>query len=100
MAIPVKVRTGRTAPPVETVTRDISEGGVYLQLAQPLEIGAEIECHLTLPPEICQGQVVRLRCQGKVIRVERPDAMGRIGVAATIESYAFLKPGADSESAA
>ena len=93
LSLPAQVRTRADAPPeVQTSTRDISASGVYLTLPRGIEPGAELEWELTLPPELSQGNVVRIRCRGKVVRVERPDAEGKIGVAATIENYEFIKP--------
>ena len=51
-----------------------------------------MEFILTLPGEITQGQPVRVRCKGKVVRVDRAAAEGNaIGVAATIERYEFVR---------
>jgi hypothetical protein len=92
MAFPVQVRLpAGPEPEVAAVSKDISANGIYLSLAQPCDPGSELEFELALPPELCQGNQVRIRCTGKVVRVERPDMEGWIGVAATIEKYKFLK---------
>ena len=92
LALPAQVRTRADAPPeVQASTRDISAGGVYFTLPREIEPGSELEWELMVPPEFSQGQAVRIRCRGKVIRVERPDAQGKVGVAATIEEYEFIK---------
>jgi hypothetical protein len=51
-----------------------------------------LEFVLTLPEQITKGSAVRIKCVGKVVRVDqnRPDA-GYLGVAATIERYEFLR---------
>lgn len=74
-----------------TSTRDISARGICFFLATPIRTGAELECVLTLPEEICQGASIRVRCLGRVLRVERPAPGGRTGIAATIEKYEFLR---------
>lgn len=72
----------------ETFSRDISTSGVYFSLAEPCELGSELECVLTLPPDSQFGKSAQIRFRGKVVRVEKPEA-GRIGVAAVIENYVF-----------
>lgn len=91
LSLPVQVRVKAEAPPIETLTEDISAGGLYLTLSEDLPLGSALECELTLPPELCQGLTVRLQCQGKIVRVERRQESG-IRVAATIERYSFVKP--------
>ena len=92
LSFPVQVRVKTQATPqVQTSTKDISARGIYFTMSQDCELGSELECVVTLPPEFCQGHTVQVRCRGKVVRVERPDAKNRIGVAATIEDYEFVK---------
>jgi c-di-GMP-binding flagellar brake protein YcgR len=93
LAIEVQVRPRkRVAAAVRTVTRDISARGVYFDFAEKMEPGAEIEFELNLPPELAAGRNVRIRCRGKIVRVEEPAQEGSVRVAATIESYEFLRP--------
>jgi len=92
LALPLKVRVKmQDWTEAETSTRDLAAAGVYFSLAQPCEIGSAVEFDLTLPPEVSQGNPVRIRCRGKVVRVERPDDSGKIGIGATIEEYDFVK---------
>jgi hypothetical protein len=54
-----------------------------------LDVGSPIEFTLTLPPEITLTESIRVRCKGRVVRVEDgPDA--RIGVGAIIDQYDFV----------
>ena len=47
---------------------------------------------LTLPAEITKGQAVRVKCLGKVIRVDKGlTSENSVGVAATIDRYEFLR---------
>ncbi len=92
MHLPVRVRRSAFSPgPVETSTKDISANGVYFSFPQRLNVGSELEWEITLPPELSQGNTVRVRCYGKIVRVERADALGRIGIAAQLQSYKFVK---------
>jgi len=92
LTLPLRVRVKtQTWAETDTSTRDVAAAGVSFVMAQPCEIGSLVEFELSLPPEVSQGIVVRIRCRGKVVRVERPDISGRFGVGATIEEYEFLK---------
>ncbi|MNC98566.1 hypothetical protein D3C83_165750 [compost metagenome] len=74
-------------------TRDVSSSGVYFDFSGPLEVGSAVEFLLTLPEPITKGSPVRIRCIGKVVRVDKALAgsNGRLGVAATIERYEFVR---------
>ena len=80
----------------EVETRDVSSSGVYFEFESPLEVGASLEFLLTLPEPITKGSPVRIRCIGKVVRVDKSPvgASGHMGVAATIERYEFVRDGA------
>jgi c-di-GMP-binding flagellar brake protein YcgR len=81
----------RVAAPVRTFTRDISARGIYFDFSEKMDPGSELEFELNLPPELAAGKAVRIRCRGKIVRVERPSAEGVVRVAATIESYEFIR---------
>jgi hypothetical protein len=69
-------------------TRDVSSRGVFMYLDAALSEGAALEFIMTLPPEVTLGSPVRVRCLGRVLRVE---SRGREqGAAVAIESYDFL----------
>jgi hypothetical protein len=69
-------------------TRDVSSRGVFMYLDAELAEGVPLEFIMTLPPEVTLGNPVRVRCVGRVLRVE---AKGREqGAAVAIESYDFL----------
>ena len=90
LALPVQVRVqAKAAQWQETATNDISARGIYFRAQGDFEQGSILECEVTLPPELCNGLSMRVRCRGQVIRVERGHEDGSIGVAATIENYDF-----------
>ena len=92
MTLPVAVRAEEVGKgELKVQTRDISSSGVYFEFATPLDIGTALEFVLTLPEEITKGSSVRIKCVGKVVRVDRPRESSQIGVAATIERYEFLR---------
>jgi hypothetical protein len=69
-------------------TRDVSSRGVFMYVDAELSEGAAIEFVMTLPPEVTLGSAVRVRCLGRVLRLE---SKGREqGAAIAIERYDFL----------
>ena len=92
LSIPVEVRSpGKEASAVLTSSEDISAKGIYFVLSPGAELGSELELDLALPPQLCQGKNVRVHCHGHIVRREPPDKQGRIGVAAAIEEYEFIR---------
>lgn len=92
LCLPVRLRSkkGEEAA-VEAVTRDLSATGIYLILSAGVEVESELNLELTLPPQLTGGKSVRIRCLGRIVRVEHRAGDGPLGVAATIEEYEFLK---------
>jgi PilZ domain len=68
------------------VTRDVSTRGVYFTTTAKLEVGVEIEYVLILPDEITHGGEFRIRCHGRVVRVNPAG-----GVSATVERSSFYR---------
>ena len=94
MTLPVAVKIEEiTGQPKPVHTRDVSSSGVYFEFAAPLDVGTALEFVLTLPEQITKGSAVRIKCVGKVVRVDRgkSEEEGSLGVAATIERYEFLR---------
>ena len=101
LSLPVRVRAkGRSAPPIETSSNDISANGIYFTLSEGLELGSELELEIDLPQELTRGEKVRVRCRARIARVERMDSQGKIGVGAIIKRYRFTKaaPGSGKRS--
>ncbi len=93
ISLPVKVRRAAsesTDSEESTSTRNVSASGVYLSLPEKVELGSELEWEMTLSSPLSPGEI-RILCRGKIIRVEPPDANGRVGVAASLQSYEFLR---------
>jgi len=93
MTLPVAVRLEEIEGLEKTVqTHNVSSSGVYFEFAAAIDIGTPLEFILTLPEQITKGSAVRIKCVGKVVRVDqnRSDS-GSLGVAATIERYEFLR---------
>ena len=76
-----------------TETQNVSAKGVFFYLNQPVTAGTKLEVTLTFPPHITLTDAVRVRFSARVIRVEAPLPSARIGVAAMIDDYQFLRSG-------
>ena len=72
------------------LTRDVSARGICFYIDAPIATGAPIEFTLTLPPEITLTESIRVRCKGKVVRVDNGGPQGKVAVAAVIDEYEFL----------
>jgi len=71
-------------------TRDVSARGICYYLDSTIQAGAAIEFTLTLPPEVTLTESIRVRCKGKVVRVDQGTPDGKVVVAAVIDEYEFL----------
>jgi len=69
-------------------TRDVSSRGVFIYSDSEISTGAAIEFIMTLPPEITAADSIRVRCTGKVVRVDK--AGREQGVAVAIDKYDFV----------
>jgi len=74
-----------------TETQNVSARGVFFYLDREIAEGAHMEVTLTFPPHVTLTESVRVRFTARVIRVEKPVPSQRIGVAAVIEEYEFLR---------
>jgi hypothetical protein len=98
MRLPAAVRLNDLAAiKLETETQNVSARGVYFYLDRTIPEGSRLEMTLTFPPHVTLTESVRVRFTARVIRVEDPLPASRIGVAAVIEEYEFLRAGMSTE---
>ena len=90
LRLPVSVSYSGNTTALAAQTRDVSARGICFYLDSPLTTGSDIEFTLTLPPEITLTESIRVRCKGKVVRVEDGEAETKVPVAAVIDEYEFL----------
>jgi hypothetical protein len=90
MRLPALVRL-EGADEVRTETQNVSARGVFFYLDRPVSAGTKLEVTLTFPPHVTLTDSVRVRFTARVIRVENPLPSARIGTAAMIEDYEFLR---------
>jgi hypothetical protein len=92
MRLPAAVRADGAEPDeVLTETQNVSARGVFFYLDRPLTPGSRVEVTLTFPPHITLTDSVRVRFTARVLRVDAPEFASRVGVAAFIEEYEFLR---------
>src|SRR5580700_483721 len=80
-----------------TDTQNVSARGVFFYLDKSVPAGTRCEVTLTFPPHITLTDAVRVRFTARVIRVESPLPSMRIGTAAMIEDYEFLRSTGSSD---
>jgi hypothetical protein len=90
MRLPAIVRLEGTNE-VHTETQNVSARGVFFYLDRAIEAGTKVEVTLTFPPHVTLTDAVRVRFNARVIRVENPLPSARVGTAAMIEDYEFLR---------
>jgi hypothetical protein len=91
MRLPAAVRLRGKEDEFFTETQNVSARGVFFYLDRPIETEDRVEVTLTFPPHITLTDPVRVRFVARVVRVEPPLPSSRIGVAALIEEYEFLR---------
>ena len=92
MRLPASVKlAGVVSDELMTETQNVSARGVFFYLDRSLPEGARIEVTLTFPPHVTLTDSVRVRFTARVVRVEEPLPASRVGVAALIEDYEFLR---------
>jgi hypothetical protein len=74
-----------------TETQNVSARGVFFYLDREVAAGTPCEVTLTFPPHITLTDAVRVRFTARVIRADSPLPSLRVGTAAMIEDYEFLR---------
>lgn len=90
LRLPVTVRYGENTEEHTAQTRDVSARGICFFIDAAVQAGSPIDFTLTLPPEITLTESIRVRCKGRVVRIEGGNPAGKMAVAAVIEEYEFL----------
>jgi PilZ domain-containing protein len=90
LRLPVSVRYGEAGQEHAAQTRDVSARGISFYVDSAIQAGSALDFTLTLPPEITLTESIRVRCKGRVVRVEGGGASAKLAVAAVIDEYEFL----------
>ena len=94
LRLPVSVTYSENGEQLKSAqTRDVSARGISFFVDAPIAKDSPIEFTLTLPPEITLTESIKVRCKGRVVRIDDPSANGKMAVAAVIDEYEFLSQG-------
>jgi hypothetical protein len=96
MRLPAVVRLEGTNE-FHTETQNVSARGVFFYLDRAVSTGTKVEVTLTFPPHVTLTDSVRVRFSARVIRVDNPLPSARVGTAAMIEDYEFLRSGGNPD---
>jgi PilZ domain len=95
MKLPASVRVPGIPSPFATETVNVSARGIFFYLDRWMKEGSQVEVTMNFPSQVTLTDPLRVRFLAKVVRVEPQDG-NRMGVAATIEEYEFLRSEEDS----
>ena len=99
MHLPAAIKlAGVAEEPIATETQNVSARGIFFYLDHALTQGTQIEVTMTFPPHITMTDPVRVRFRARIIRVEEPLPVSRVGIAAVIEEYEFLRSTGEADS--
>jgi hypothetical protein len=90
MKLPVKLRPvdGSTPFMFSADSINISERGLFFNMTGPMKPGTRIELSFMMPAEITGSVSMKVRCIGRVIRVDTGDGKdNKTAVAAHIERF-------------
>lgn len=74
----------------KTVLENISSTGAYFTLDSSLVVGSKVNLAIELPPELTEGQKIKLCLDGVTVRLEKKGQKGRKqGVAVRFKDYRF-----------
>jgi len=76
---------------INTETQNVRARGVFFYLDRTLPEGSRVDVTMTFPPHVTLTDSVRVRFTARVLRVESPLPASRVGIAALIEEYEFLR---------
>jgi hypothetical protein len=86
--LPLRYRSVGETEWHEARTENISRVGVLFRTTDALDVDTQVEMTFVLPMPPSQPAIV---CRGRVVRTVLPDRQGRVGLAATISAYRFVR---------
>jgi hypothetical protein len=95
MKLPASVRVRGIANQVFAETENISARGVFFYLDRCMTEGEQVEVTMALPPQVTLTDPVRVKFLARVVRAIPGQSAARVGIAAAIEEYEFLRAGGE-----
>ena len=90
MKLPARVRVSGIPVPFEVESENVSARGIFFYIDRWMKEGSKVEVTMDFPSQLTLADPVRVRFLARVVRVEPQTGM-RMGVAAAIEEYEFLR---------
>ena len=97
MKLPASVRVSGIPNEFPTETENVSARGIFFYLNRWIAEGARVEVTMAFPPQVTLTDPVRVRFLARVVRVVSETSATRVGVAAVIEEYEFIRPSDESQ---
>jgi hypothetical protein len=91
MKLPASVRVSGIPSEFQVETENVSARGLFFYLDRWLNVGARVEVTMDFPSQVTLSEPLRVKFFARVLRTE-PQTPERVGVAAIIEQYEFLRP--------
>jgi len=94
LELPIRIQEEESAKELNAVTGNVSSAGVYVRATNAAwQIGSKVDFEITLPANAAGADHdVQIRCQGRVVRVDKaPDDGESCGVACIIDKYQFVR---------
>ena len=89
LELPISIKSAdNVMTALQGQTRDVSSRGVFMYLNSEIGEGVGLEFVMTLPPEITLAEPIRVRCTGRVLRVQKTERVQ--GIAVSIDRYDFV----------
>jgi hypothetical protein len=73
-----------------TITENVSTSGCYFVLSNPPQLGGRLKMEIWIASDHKASTSGRIRCRGKVVRIEALNRSSRVGVACTIDRYRLV----------
>jgi hypothetical protein len=98
MKLPASVRVSGIPSEFPTETENVSARGIFFYLDRWMAEGARVEVTMAFPRQVTLADPVRVRFLARVLRVVPVQSPAtRVGVAAVIEEYEFIRSGEESQ---
>ena len=91
MKLPASVRVSGIPSEFDTETENVSARGIYFCIDRWMNVGARVEVTMSFPSQVTLSDPLQVRFVARVLRVEPRGPAERVGVAAMIEEYEFLR---------
>lgn len=97
MKLPASVRVSGIPSEFPTETVNVSARGIFFYLDRWMAEGARVEVTMAFPRQVTLTDPVQVRFMARVIRVVPDTSPTRVGVAAVIEEYEFIRPSGEGQ---